>query len=179
MHSFASYLIFLAAFVFPLFLLQASLITGSITSIGVILDQTSRPGKEAKVAIEIAIQDFNDKSNQPSVLYIHNSRNKPVRAAISAKELIEEQNVKAIVGGHTWEEASAIAEGIIEADPDHDHDNPVFLSLASTTPLKPTEQWPFFVQFAPTQSTQMKAVAAILALRVKIKSQTKYTKHTF
>ncbi|GKC49249.1 glutamate receptor 2.8-like protein [Tanacetum coccineum] len=164
MHSFASYLIFLAAFVFPLFLLQASLITGSITSIGVILDQTSRPGKEAKVAIEIAIQDFNDKSNQPSVLYIHNSRNKPVRAAISAKELIEEQNVKAIVGGHTWEEASAIAEGIIEADPDHDHDNPVFLSLASTTPLKPTEQWPFFVQFSPTQSTQMKAVAAILQL---------------
>ncbi|PWA35751.1 ionotropic glutamate receptor, metazoa, Periplasmic binding protein-like I [Artemisia annua] len=160
MHNFASYLIFLVAFVFPLFLLQASLTTGSITSIGVILDQTSRPGKEAKVAIEIAIQDFNNKTNQPSVLYIHNSKNKPVRAAIAAKELIEEQHVKAIVGGHTWEEASAIAEGISEAD--YDHDNPVFLSLASTTPLQPTEKWPFFVQFAATQSTQMNAVAAIL-----------------
>ena len=85
MHNFASYLMFLVAFVFPLFLLQASLTTGSITSIGVILDQTSRPGKEAKVAIEIAIQDFNNKSNQPSVLYIHNFKNKPVRAAIAGK----------------------------------------------------------------------------------------------
>ncbi|PWA38284.1 Extracellular ligand-binding receptor [Artemisia annua] len=160
MNNFASYLIFLVAFVFPLFLLHASLTTGSITSIGVILDQTSRPGKEAKVAIEIAIQDFNNKSNQPSVLYIHNSKNKPVRAAISAKELIEEQNVKAIVGGHTWEESSAIAEGISEAD--YDHDDPVFLSLACTTPVQPKEQWPFFLQFAPTQSTQMNAVAAIL-----------------
>ena len=27
-----------------------------------------------------------------------------------AKELIDEHDVKAIVGGHTWEEASAIAD---------------------------------------------------------------------
>ncbi|GKG35179.1 hypothetical protein Tco_0440333, partial [Tanacetum coccineum] len=82
MHNFASYLISLVAFSLSLFLLQASLTTGSITSIGVILDETSRPGKEAKVAIEIAIQDFNNKTNQPSVLNLHNFQN-PFRAAIA------------------------------------------------------------------------------------------------
>ncbi|KAI3803510.1 hypothetical protein L1987_31663 [Smallanthus sonchifolius] len=117
MHTFYSYLILsLVASSLSCFLLQA---TGSLTSVpkarnetrvGVILDQTSRPGKEAKVAIELAIQDFNSKTDQPLVLYIQNSRNKPVHAAIAAKELIDEHKVKAILGGHTWEEASTIAE---------------------------------------------------------------------
>lgn len=49
--------------------------------------------------------------------------------------------MKAILGGHSWEEATAIAEVISEAD--HDH-IPIFLSLAGT------------------QSTQINAVAAIL-----------------
>ncbi|CAH1425699.1 unnamed protein product [Lactuca virosa] len=76
------------------------------------------------------------------VLYLQNSRNKPLHAAIAAKHLIDEDNVKAILGGPTWEEASAIAEVISEAD----QNVPVFLSLASTT----------------RQLTQMNAVAAIL-----------------
>ncbi|KAI7754654.1 hypothetical protein M8C21_030933 [Ambrosia artemisiifolia] len=150
-------------------LLQSTLVTGSLTSvskggnetgIGVILDQTSRPGKEAKVAIELAIQDFNIKTDQPLVLYVKNSRNKPVHAVIAAKELIEEHRVKAILGAHTWEEASTIAEVI--DDNKHDHDTPLFLSLAGTTQLQPTDQWPFYIQSVPTQSTQMNAVAAIL-----------------
>ncbi|KAI3789559.1 hypothetical protein L2E82_02358 [Cichorium intybus] len=155
MHNFARYLITLPAFSMLWFLLQASLITGNFT-IGAILDLTSRPGKEAKVAIEIAIQDFNIKTNQTLVLYLQNSRNKPLHAAIAAKELIDEYNVKAILGGHTWEEASAIADVTSEAD----HHVPVFLSLA-TTP-QATYQWPFFFQAVPTQATQMNAVAAIL-----------------
>ncbi|KAL4587224.1 hypothetical protein LXL04_000091 [Taraxacum kok-saghyz] len=131
----------LIAFLVLWFLLQASLITGNFT-IGVILDETSRPGKETKVAIEVSIQDFNIKiSNQTSVLYLQNSRSKPLHAAIAVKQLIDEHKVDAILGGHTWEEASAIAEVISEAD----QNIPVFLSLA-TTP----------------QSTHMNAVAAIL-----------------
>nr|KAJ0203647.1 hypothetical protein LSAT_V11C500274800 [Lactuca sativa] len=155
MYSSASCLISLVAFSMLWFLLQASVMSANF-SIGVILDQASRPGKEAKVAIEIAIQDFNIKTNQTSVLYLQNSRNKPLHAAIAAKHLIDEDNVKAILGGHTWEEASAIAEVISEAD----QNVPVFLSL-STTP-QVTHQWPFFFQAVPTQSTQMNAVAAIL-----------------
>ena len=65
MHSCACYLVSLVAFSMLWFLLQASVITANF-SIGVILDQTSRPGKEAKVAIEIAIQDFNIKIQNQS-----------------------------------------------------------------------------------------------------------------
>nr|KAJ0205932.1 hypothetical protein LSAT_V11C500274870 [Lactuca sativa] len=61
---------------------------------------------------------------------------------IKTKHLIDEDNVKAILVGHTWEEASAIAEVISEAG----HGILLFLSLASTT----------------RQLTQMNAVAAIL-----------------
>ncbi|CAI9286505.1 unnamed protein product [Lactuca saligna] len=155
MYSSASCLINLVAFSMLWFLLQASVISANF-SIGVILDQASRPGKEAKVAIEIAIQDFNIKTNQTIGLNHQNSRNKPLHAAIAAKHLIDEDNVKAILGGHNWEEASAIAEVISEAD----QNVPVFLSL-STTP-QATHQWPFFFQAVPTQSTQMNAVVAIL-----------------
>ncbi|KAI3716234.1 hypothetical protein L6452_23434 [Arctium lappa] len=167
MHSFKSYLILsLFAFLLSCFLqTNGSFVVPQevenekgIARIGVVLGQTSRPGKEAKVSIEIAIQDFNIKNNRSSVLYLQNSLNKPSRAAIAAKELIDEHDVKAILGGHTWEEASAIAEVISEAD----HDIPVFLSLADTTPLHATDQWPFLVQAVPSQSTQMNAVAAVL-----------------
>ena len=78
---------------------------------------------------------------------------------IAAKELIDEHGVRAILGGHTWEEASAIAEVISEAD----HDEiPLFLSLAYTTPLQATKKWPFLVQVVLSQSTPMNAVAAVL-----------------
>ncbi|GJS37149.1 glutamate receptor 2.8-like protein [Tanacetum coccineum] len=173
MHKFNTYLMLsLVAFLFPCLLLQATVTTGSLTTdpedgnetathrIGVILDQTSRVGKEAKVAIEIAIQDFYNETNQHSVLFYKNSRSKAVHAGIAAKELIDEHKVKAIVGGHTWEEASAIAEVINEAD--HDRDIPIFLSLATTTTLQQTDQWPFFIEAVPTQSTQITALAAIL-----------------
>ncbi|KAL8235413.1 hypothetical protein R6Q59_021513 [Mikania micrantha] len=164
MHNFYNFLIILCfiAFSLPCFLLQAtgSLEAGNETGIGAILDQTSRPGKETKVAIELAIQDFNSKTDKPFVLYLQNSQNKPFRAVIAAKELIDEHKVKAIVGGHEWEEASTIA-GVI-SDNKHDHDIPIFLSLARTVPIQETDQWPFYIQAVPTQSTQMNAVAAIL-----------------
>ncbi|XP_076924199.1 glutamate receptor 2.2-like [Bidens hawaiensis] len=212
MHNVNYLILSLFAFSLPCFLLlQATLATGSLTTclkagneygVGVILDQTSRPGKEAKVAIELAIQEFNMKANQSLVLYLKNSRNKPVHATLAgkqftsftnfenefytninsttrkysfssnvacywlnlgmhaAKELIDEHKVKAILGAHTWEEASAIAEVIADTKPDHDI--PVFLSLAGTIPPQATDQWPFFIQAVPTQSTQMNAVVAIL-----------------
>ncbi|KAL9998083.1 putative periplasmic binding protein-like I [Helianthus debilis subsp. tardiflorus] len=39
---------------------------------------------------------------------------------------------------------------------------PIFLSLASSIPQHATDQWPFFIQAVPTQSTQVKAAAAVL-----------------
>ncbi|KAK1416725.1 hypothetical protein QVD17_25841 [Tagetes erecta] len=171
MHNFYTYNLILSflAFFLPCFLLQATPLAGSQTTIqkprnetriGAILDQTSRPGKETKVAIELAVQDLNNKTDHPLVLYLQDSRNKPLYAAIAAKELIDEYKVRVVLGGHTWEEASSIAEVISDSKPGHDI--PIFLSLATTTPPQTTDQWPFFIQAVPTQSTQMNAVAAIL-----------------
>lgn len=59
-------------------------VAGAI-SIGAIFDETSRPGKEAKVAIEMVIHDFNLAGNQNLVMHYGNSRGKPVRAALAGK----------------------------------------------------------------------------------------------
>lgn len=56
--------------------------------IGIILDPTSRPGKEAKVAIQIAIHDYNTSSNPSVRLYFRDSKGKPVNAALAGKVLI-------------------------------------------------------------------------------------------
>ncbi|KAL8223702.1 hypothetical protein R6Q57_019177 [Mikania cordata] len=132
------------------------------TRIGVILDQTSRPGKEAKVAIELAIKELNIKTSLHWVLYLQNSQNKPVHVATAAKELIDEHKVKAILGANTWQEASTIAEVMSDNESNHDI-LPVFLSLASLLPQQATDQWPFFIQAVPTQSVVVtKAIAALL-----------------
>lgn len=54
-------------------------------SIGAIFDETSRPGKEARVAVEMVVHDFNSVSNQHLLLRFGNSQGKPVRAALSGK----------------------------------------------------------------------------------------------
>lgn len=54
-------------------------------SIGAIFDETSRPGKEAKVAIEMVVHDYNSISNQNLFLHFRNSQGKPVRAALAGK----------------------------------------------------------------------------------------------
>lgn len=58
-------------------------------SIGAIFDETSRPGKEAKVAMEMVIHDFNAVSDQHLHLHFRNSRGKPVGAALSGNFFIE------------------------------------------------------------------------------------------
>ena len=54
-------------------------------SIGVIVDYGSRVGKEQKVAMELAIDDFYNKTNQRLVLHSRDSHGDPLRARISGK----------------------------------------------------------------------------------------------
>lgn len=168
MNIFSFLILSLIALSSPFILPQAAIANRTLTttemnheragaiSIAAIIDQTSRPGKEAKVAIKMAIHDFSTVTNQSILLYFQNSKSKPVRAALAAKDLIDTHGVKAIVGAHTWEEASAIAEAASEAG----HDAPVFLSLADTTPPWATDS--FLVQASPSQHVQMNAIAAIV-----------------
>lgn len=54
-------------------------------SIGAIFDETSRPGKEAKVALEIVVHDLDSDGNQDLIIHYGNSQGKPVRAALAGK----------------------------------------------------------------------------------------------
>ncbi|KAK1371886.1 Lig_chan domain-containing protein/SBP_bac_3 domain-containing protein/ANF_receptor domain-containing protein [Heracleum sosnowskyi] len=164
-----SFLIFLViSFWWPLFHAQVRVANGSLISpvvnhesngrisIGAIFDETSRPGKEAKVAVEMAIDDFSSSTNPYLFLYSRNSQGKPGRAAVAAKELISTHGVKLIMGAHTRGEASAIAEVASEEA----QDVPVFLSFADLTPK--TLKFPCVLQATPDQKVQMNAIAAII-----------------
>lgn len=51
--------------------------------IGAIVDHTSRIGKEEKVAMEMAIDDFRLYSNGSLCLHIENSQREPIQAALA------------------------------------------------------------------------------------------------
>uniref|UniRef100_A0A2N9HU33 Ionotropic glutamate receptor C-terminal domain-containing protein n=1 Tax=Fagus sylvatica TaxID=28930 RepID=A0A2N9HU33_FAGSY len=77
---------------------------------GVIVDNSSRIGKEQSVAMKLALDDFYDKFNQSLILHIRDSQGEPIQAALEAMDLINRQEVQAILGPRTWEETSLVAE---------------------------------------------------------------------
>ncbi|KAE8124755.1 hypothetical protein FH972_019611 [Carpinus fangiana] len=118
--------------------------------IGAIVDNSSRFGKEQKVAMDMAIMDVKKKTGQSCGLNMTTSQ-----TVVAAWDLINQQKVKAILLPHTWEEASLVAEIGNQAK------IPV-LSIADSTPLWATKRWPFLLQASPDQNAQMKAIAAIV-----------------
>ncbi|KAI3803506.1 hypothetical protein L1987_31658 [Smallanthus sonchifolius] len=58
----------------------ASTKTSGTPVIGATMDMTSRAGKEARVAMEIAVDDFNTKTQKNVTLYTRNSKGKVVQA---------------------------------------------------------------------------------------------------
>ncbi|KAK4851437.1 hypothetical protein QYF36_015175 [Acer negundo] len=124
-------------------------------AVGVIVDQSCRRGKEAKVAMDIAIQDVYHKMKYSFHLHIINSQSNPIHSAFAAKDLINTHKVLAIVGPQTWEEAQLVADIGNQARV------PV-LSLVDATPRWAAGRWPFMVQAAPNNFKQMKAIAAIV-----------------
>lgn len=58
-------------------------------SIGAIIDYSSRIGKEEKVAMEIAMEDFNSRyPNLHIDLLINSSHGEPIQAALAGKSMI-------------------------------------------------------------------------------------------
>ncbi|KAF9666602.1 hypothetical protein SADUNF_Sadunf16G0245800 [Salix dunnii] len=138
-----------------LFMLKKTAADGEGIIIGAIIDMSSRIGKEQRAAMEIAMEDFNGTGNQTLVLHIKDSQRDPVRAALAAMDLINNQQVQAILGPQTWEEALSVAETSSQTQV------PI-LSLADTTPRWASERWPYLLQASPNKQEQMKAIAAVV-----------------
>ncbi|CAL5335998.1 unnamed protein product [Camellia sinensis] len=134
-------------------------------NIGAIVDNSSsRMGKEAKVAMEIAIHDFNTQTttNQSLLLRLHipmiSKQSEPIQAALAARSLIKTKKVQAILGAHSWEESSLVADVCTQAH------IPILSLATDSTPEWATLRWPFLIRASssPNQRSQMKAVAAIV-----------------
>ncbi|KAL5738111.1 hypothetical protein ACOSP7_030872 [Xanthoceras sorbifolium] len=145
-------------FLSSILLISQKVVANKITNagaVGAIVDQSCRNGKEAKVAMEIAIKDVYHKLNHSFYLHMINSERSPIQSAFAAKDLINKQKVQAIIGPQTWEEAQLVADIGNRAHV------PV-LSLVDATPPWAADRWPFLVQAAPNSFIQMKAIAAII-----------------
>ncbi|CAK9182953.1 unnamed protein product [Ilex paraguariensis] len=122
--------------------------------IGAVVDERTRAGKEEKVAMEMAISDFFNHTNQRLILRVKNSKGQPVQAALAAKDLIDAQNIEIILGPRSWEEAKLVAELCSQSQ------IPI-VTFADFSPWA-MNLWPFLIQASPSQHMQMKAVAAIV-----------------
>ncbi|XP_048235455.1 glutamate receptor 2.8-like [Ricinus communis] len=147
------------SFLFALGLLVTNANGASKTAVmkgisGAFVDCNSRIGKEQKVAMQMAIKDFNDNINHSFALHIEDTHGEPFQAALAAREFIDKQ-VQAILGPQRWEEASLVAEITSRA-------GLPMISLADATPEWAMKKWPFLVQASSNQHLQMRAIAAIV-----------------
>ncbi|KAJ4726397.1 Glutamate receptor [Melia azedarach] len=127
-------------------------VKGIIVAVG---QNSSRIGKEQRIAMEMAVDDFNGSGNHSLLLYTRNSTRQPVHTALAALELINSEEVEAILGPQTWDETSLVAEIA-------SNKQIPLLTFAEAMPNWATEKWPFLLQASPNQFAQMKAVAAIV-----------------
>ncbi|KAK6934202.1 Ionotropic glutamate receptor [Dillenia turbinata] len=122
---------------------------------GCIVDTSSRVGKEEGIAVEMAVEDFNNYFNKSLNLIIKDFQSEPLQAALMAMDLIQVEGVQAILGPNTWE-AAALAVQI-----GNDTQTPI-LYFGDATPKWAIELWPFLIQASSDHYVQMKAIAAIV-----------------
>ncbi|XP_047342207.1 glutamate receptor 2.5-like isoform X2 [Impatiens glandulifera] len=104
----------------------------------------------------MAIDDFFTQTNKSLVLRVESSPNDPLQATLAARNLMDVQHVEVILGPQTWEEVSLVAEL-------GERSHIPILSFSDFTPTWATERWSFLLQFSPSQSIQIKALAAIVS----------------
>ncbi|KAK6256583.1 hypothetical protein QUC31_000042 [Theobroma cacao] len=134
---------------------------GITRRIGVVIDYSSRAGKEQRIAMEMAIQDFHHSTcSGHLVLCFKDTNGSSARAASSALELIGIERVQAVIGAIRKEEAIIVSE--IEKTT---NDIPI-ISLTShvTIPTSMPNQLPFFVQFSNDINLNIRCIAALVEL---------------
>ncbi|XP_022766476.1 glutamate receptor 2.7-like [Durio zibethinus] len=129
--------------------------------IGVVIDYSSRAGKEQRIAMEMAIQYFHRLTcSKQLVLRFKDSHGTSAQAASSALELIGSEKVQAMIGTIRPQEA-ILASEIQKAT----RDLPIIISLTSSPATAATSlrnQLPFFVQMANDINVNIQCIAAIV-----------------
>ncbi|XP_042515369.1 glutamate receptor 2.7-like [Macadamia integrifolia] len=127
--------------------------------VGVVLNLDSVIGKVAERCISMALSDFyavhHPYNNSKIVLHVRDSRGDAVIAASAALDLIKNVGVQAIIGPQTSAEAEFLAKMGSVAHV------PIISFSAISSSLSPT-RFPYFIQFAQNDSSQVKAIAAVL-----------------
>ncbi|KAJ0096454.1 hypothetical protein Patl1_28699 [Pistacia atlantica] len=81
-----------------------------IGTIGVITDSSSRAGREEKIAMEIAVDDFYNLTGNKLALELRDLSGVPANAILHTIDLMKNRRVHAIVGTLTWQEAALVNE---------------------------------------------------------------------
>ncbi|XP_027351208.1 glutamate receptor 2.8-like [Abrus precatorius] len=129
-----------------------------IMNIGAVLDLYSLMGKQQKIAMEIAIEEFNLLSCSKLDLNVQNSLGNSARAIASATDLAESKQVQAIIGTLTQNEATLARELN-----DYMKTIPIF-SLSSPTTSKDllSPQLPHVINLGDDMRFHMQCIAAIV-----------------
>ncbi|XP_050223519.1 glutamate receptor 2.7-like [Mercurialis annua] len=131
-----------------------------IVNIGGIIEVNSRMGREEKIAMELAVLNFNNHSKYYNLsLHIQDHQAHPLKSVLAAETLIKEKSVKAIIGMERWNEASLVAEIGNQAQ------IPILsFSRPAITPPLSQFRWPFLARMAYNNSEQMNCIAELTRL---------------
>ncbi|KAH6782210.1 hypothetical protein C2S52_000819 [Perilla frutescens var. hirtella] len=120
-------------------------------SIGVVIDESSRVGKEQKIAMKLAVRDFGAHCLN-LVLHIKDSNaNSPPAPASAAIDLVSHEHVDAVIGTLTPQEAALLSATTI---------TPI-ISLSPAPAASTTTS--YFIQMTTPITYQMQCIAAIVA----------------
>ncbi|KAK8993283.1 hypothetical protein V6N11_033384 [Hibiscus sabdariffa] len=131
--------------------------TNKLVHVGVILDLSSLVGSVANACIPMAVSDFYAAHpNFRTRLSLHlRSSDDVLGAAFTALELINKEEVNAIIGPQTSAQARVVMDIGQKAQV------PI-ISYSATSPSLSTTQNPFFVRTALDDASQAKAIAAMV-----------------
>ncbi|KAF2916287.1 hypothetical protein DAI22_09g106900 [Oryza sativa Japonica Group] len=126
--------------------------------VGVILDLGSLVGKEARTSISMAVEDFyasHKNYRTRLVLHVRDSRGNNFQAASAALDLLNNYNVKAIIGPQKSSEAFFMTDiaNISEV--------PV-ISFTTTSPSLTSDNNPYFLRATINDSTQVNSIASLI-----------------
>ncbi|KAL3744051.1 hypothetical protein ACJRO7_013321 [Eucalyptus globulus] len=126
--------------------------------VGVILDMESQVGKMAQQCMTMAIADLNASASHINhslklILHPRNSMGQPLKALSSAVELLENEQVEALIGPQTSEEAELLGEL---------GDRVPLISFSASSPFLSREKCPNFIRMTTNDNSQVGAIAALV-----------------